>query len=85
MYLGGAESNIAMSTISSATGTVYFFCYHTNNTYIHGVEIASSAAALTSAAIVTGSAGYYVALANITEYGVEQRHFGDIYINGRIQ
>ena len=85
LYIGGTETNIAMSTISSATGTVYFFCYYANSTYIHGVEIASSAAALTSASVVTGSAGYYVALANVTTEGVSQRHFGDIIIEGRIQ
>ena len=84
LYLGGTESSIAATSVASADGNVYFYMYY-NDSYISGFEIASSANALTNAASITGSAGYYTAIANINNNMITQYQYGNISINGRIQ
>lgn len=84
LCIGGVESMIASTSITSADGNVYFYTYYDNG-YSVGVEIASSAGGLTSAAEITGSAGYYTAIANINNNIVTQYQYGNILINGRIQ
>lgn len=83
--LGGSEVNIPATSVASSNGNVYFYLYYSNNVYHSGVEIAASAGALTNAADVTGSAGYYTALAKINTTGIQQYQYGNIDINGRVQ
>lgn len=84
LCLGGTESTIASTSVTSADGNVYFYMYYDGN-YNVGIEIASSASALTSAAAITGSAGYYTAIASVNNNIVTQYQYGNISINGRIQ
>ena len=84
LYLGGVESAVAATSVVSANGNLYFYMFY-NGTYSSGFEIATSANSLTSAAVITGSAGYYTAIANINNNVVTQYQYGNISIYGRVQ
>jgi hypothetical protein len=85
LYLGGTESTIPSTSVASANGTLYFYMYYNNGSYSSGFEIAASANALTNAASITGSAGYYTAIASVNNNMVTQYQYGNISINGRLQ
>ena len=84
LYLGGTELTIDPTSMVSTNGNVYFYAFH-DGSYNFGFEIASTVNNLTNVEAVTGSAGYYTAIANISNNLVTQYQYGNISINGRIQ
>jgi hypothetical protein len=82
-YVGDVLSAYAGTSVASSNGNVYFYLYYSNG-YHSGVEIAESAAALTSASLITGSAGFYTVLATVTSQYVTQYQYGTFRIDGRV-